>query len=106
MISILDGNSEIDGHVRRYLCYFINMFNEFDYFESSDKSDVFFLSGKTFFLYACATCFELPSNMCTMAGYKKEKSLKLQKLNVFGSSIFLKPFKTSLTKIYMIISTC
>ena len=34
--------------------------------ERSGKSD-FFLSEQTFFLHACTTCSELPSNISTMA---------------------------------------
>ena len=57
---ILDGNSEIGAHVRSNLCYLIFLRHLLR------SRTVTIVSEKTTFLYAGATCFELPSNTRTM----------------------------------------
>ena len=90
MVLILDGNSEIDAHGRSDLCYLIcvrqltrsravtnqqkslkyeqrnlyiiNFFNR-----DREQSQIrYFYPKRPIFLHACATCFELPSNISTM----------------------------------------
>ena len=56
MVLILDGNTEIGAHVRT------NLFKAFDLIKSSHKSDIF-SPKRHIFLYACAICSELPSNI-------------------------------------------
>ena len=61
MVLILDGNLEVtDLHVG--VISVNDRFKEFDYIESSHKSDSFPPS-IPIFLNACATCSELPSNI-------------------------------------------
>ena len=65
MLLILDGNSEIGTHVTSNLCYLACL----KYLiRSRAATKRIFFSEKTYFLYARATCFELPSNISTMGG--------------------------------------
>ena len=61
MVLILDGNSEIGAHVRSDLCYLIRW---------RAVTNRIFSSEKNYFHYACATCYELPSNMLPCIIYK------------------------------------
>ena len=64
MVLVLDGNSETGAHIRSTVC-FLYLFKAFDWIESSHKAD-FFSPKRPTFIYVCATCSELPSNMRTM----------------------------------------
>ena len=59
MVLIWDGNSEISEHVRSNLCYFICLMHLI-----MSKH----LQIRYFFIHACATCYELSSNISTMYG--------------------------------------
>ena len=65
MALILDGNSEIDAQVRSNLWFFKICFKHFIRTRIVTNS-IFFLSEKTYFIYACALCSELPSNLGSM----------------------------------------
>ena len=62
MLLILDGNSEIDAHIRGNHYYFIWLRH---LMRSRGVTNQIFFSGKIC-LHACVTCFELPSNISTM----------------------------------------
>ena len=66
-----------DTYIRWYLrnrCALTVEYILFDLFKAFYQNEisqkiVCFLSEKTFFLHACATCYELPSNINTMKVY-------------------------------------
>ena len=57
MVLISDGNSEIGSHVWSNHCYLLCL---------RHSIQIFFLRKYVFFLHACATCSELPSNISTV----------------------------------------
>ena len=61
MVLILDGNSEICTHVQEKSVNLICLMHLF----SSGKFEIHFQK-RHVFPHALSTCFELPSNMCTM----------------------------------------
>ena len=61
--TLLGGNSDIGVQEQSLL---FNLFKEFDKIDSSHKWEFFSSSKRPVFLNACATCFELPSNLSTM----------------------------------------
>ena len=63
---VLHGNSEIGAHVKSSLCYLICLRHLTSL--GVVKNRIFFLRPN--FLHACATYFELPSNISTMEGPK------------------------------------
>ena len=58
-VLILNGNSEISGHVRRHLCHLI-----FYRHLNRSRSD-FFSPTRPILFSACTACFEVPSNIST-----------------------------------------
>ena len=60
MVLILDGNSEIGAQVRSHLCYLIRLMR------SREVTNREFYPKWLFFVHACATCSELPSNISIM----------------------------------------
>ena len=68
MVLILDGNSEIGSHVRSNLCCLICLRH---LIRSRTLTNRIFFSQKiTICFHACATCYELPSNISNMATSK------------------------------------
>ena len=63
MVLILDGNSYLGAHLGSNRCYLtcIRLLIS----SKTVKNRVFFLK-RPLVLYACATCYELPSNISTM----------------------------------------
>ena len=68
----LDGNSLICAHINAQ-SLLIDLFKAFCYIESSHKSHSL-IRQDLFFLPACATCYELPSNISTMFKTLSKKS--------------------------------
>ena len=62
MVTLLDGNQNIGGHVRSNLCLLISLRHSIRS-ESSHKSDPIV---RPIFLRACAKCAELPSDIRRM----------------------------------------
>ena len=62
MVHIYDDSSEIEPK-EQFLLF--DLYKSFDKIKSSHKSE-FFSSKRLIFLYAGATCSELPSNISTM----------------------------------------
>ena len=69
MVLTLDGNSEISAHVRSNLNYLIRYRQLIRSKAVTNRN--FFCSEKTYFLYACETCSELPSNISTMLAVER-----------------------------------
>ena len=63
MVLILDGNSEIDAHVRSNLCYVISSGHSNRY---RSVTNLMFYPKRPVFFHACATCSEIPSNISAM----------------------------------------
>ena len=65
ILLILDGNTDIGVHIRRLLWHLICLRHFLRSREVTIR--IFFFSEKNpILLHACATCFELPSNICAM----------------------------------------
>ena len=64
MVPVLDVNSEMGAHVKSNIFLF-DLIKAFVYFERRHKLDLF-SPKRSIFLYAFATCSELPSNISNM----------------------------------------
>ena len=64
MMLLLDGNSEIGAHLRSDI---VNLICSMHLIRSRAVSNLKFIPEKPFFLHTCAICFELPSNISTIA---------------------------------------
>ena len=61
MVLLLDGNSEIGAHLRS------DIVNSMHLIRSRAVANLKFIPEKPFFLHTCAICFELPSDISTIA---------------------------------------
>ena len=87
MVLILDGNSEIGAYVRVNICYLICLLQ---LLRASTVTNRIFSPKRPIILYACATCYELPSDISIIGVHIL--ALKTMKMNLNLIKIDLLPY--------------